>query len=418
METEKNFLSLLEKLDRECGERIALRYSPDEPDAFITYHGLYEKVIEKMHELKGVKTVEVRDGLRLSWIITCLASACGGHMTVLCAPGQPAIFSDETYDKNYLPGKLLFFTSGTTSRNKAVVLSQEALLSSAANGQAMLACHSDDRLLSCLPLFHVFGFICSFLWPLTNGAEIDLGIGYHGFLTDTKAYRPTVLSVVPTLLELMLRADVLNDELRMILVGAGPCSQELIDEMLKKGIHLRFGYGLTETASGVAISTDDNDPFTLHPCPDTKAKLSESGELLIRTTCLMDGYYLDSEQTSRKLTDGFLHTGDLAEIDQNGCIHIKGRTDDVLVLPNGEKIFCPEIESEISSLIGAKCVLLMRGSIPTLVVHAPFERDFEIKAKIDEYNQSKPLGRKVPAVELRSEDFPRTVTGKIQRYKL
>lgn len=339
-------------------------------------------------------------------------------MTVLCAPGQPAIFSDETYDKNYLPGKLLFFTSGTTSRNKAVVLSQEALLSSAANGQAMLACHPDDRLLSCLPLFHVFGFICSFLWPLTNGAEIDLGIGYHGFLTDTKAYRPTMLSVVPTLLELMLRADVLNDELRMILVGAGPCSQELIDEVLKKGIHLRFGYGLTETASGVAISTDDNDPFTLHPCPDTEAKLSESGELLISTTCLMDGYYLDSEQTSRKLTDGFLHTGDLAEIDHNGCIHIKGRTDDVLVLPNGEKIFCPEIESEISSLIGAECALVMRGSIPTLVVHAPFERDFEIKAKIDEYNQSKPLGRKVPAVELRSEDFPRTVTGKIQRYKL
>lgn len=417
MNTDRDFITLLTRLSDTYGDRTALRYGTA-PGDVLSYRGLLERVKCRMDELKDIQTIEVREDTRLDWIITCLASICGGHMTVLPDPSLPSVYSEETYVADYLPGKILFFTSGTTSRNKAVILSQQALLQSAANGQAMLPCSFSDRLLSMLPLFHVFGFVCSFLWPLTQGAEIDLGSGYHGFLTDAKVYEPTIISIVPTLLDLMLRADALNSRLRMILVGAGPCRRELIEQVLARGIHLRFGYGLTETASGVAISVSDDDPYSLAPCPDTRFSVSSDGELLLGTTCMMDGYYLNPAVTALKLSGGVLHTGDLAETDSRGYIHIIGRTDEVLVMPNGEKIFCPEIENDLSLRLNRECVLVFRGGTLTLVVHASPEDGTMIRRTIDEYNLSRPIGRKVGGVEIRTEDFPRTLTGKIQRYRI
>lgn len=418
MDIAKNFLELLERNNEQYGERIALRYDPDDPGAVMTYHELYKMVIDRAKELEGTRTVEVVDRGRLSWIITMLGSVIGGHMTVLRDPALAPEYSEETYEANYLPGKILFFTSGTTSMNKAVVLSQEALLRATANGQHMLPCNQDDRLLSIIPLFHVFGFVCSFLWPLSQGAEIDLGTGYRGLMTDSLRYRPTIITAVPTLLDLLLRSDALNPELRVILIGAGPCKRDLIDQVIAKGINLRFGYGLTETASGVAISISDHDPYSFAPCPDTRASISENEELLISTTSMMDGYYMHPELTAEKLAGGVLHTGDIAVIDENGAITIIGRLDDVLVMPNGEKIYCPEIENELVRRLERECVLTLRDHTLTLVVHAPAEEESIIRAHIDDYNDTMPVGRKIRSVEVRHEDFPRTITGKIQRYKL
>ncbi|MDD6380967.1 MAG: class I adenylate-forming enzyme family protein [Lachnospiraceae bacterium] len=418
MDIAKDFKDLLEKNDAQYGDRIALRYDPDDPGATMTYHELYTMVMQRVTELEGRRTVKVIDQGRLSWIITMLGSVIGGHMTVLMDPALTPEYDDDIYDKNYLPGKLLFFTSGTTSKNKAVVLSQEALLHATANGQQMLPCNMNDRLLSILPLFHVFGFVCSFLWPLSQGAEIDLGTGYRGLMTDSLRYHPTIITAVPTLLDLLLRSDALNPELRMILIGAGPCRKELIDQVIDKGVSIRFGYGLTETASGVAISISDHDPYSFCPCPDTRASVTEDEELLISTTSMMDGYYMHPELTGKKLTGGVLHTGDIAVIGENGAITIIGRLDDVLVMPNGEKIYCPEVENDLVRHLEHECVLILRENTLTLSVKAPSSEEPKIRTMIDDYNKTVPLSRKIRKVEIHEDDFPRTITGKIQRYKI
>lgn len=415
---EERFEDLLVRLDRDCGDRIALVEKPGAEG--ITYHALYGMVQEKRDQLAGERTVVLHTAPSVDWIVTMFAAVTGDHMTVLVDPaGDSSTDGEWTETEEYHPGCLLFFTSGTTGRGKAVVLSQRALLRSAWNGQQMLPAYPEDRLLSCLPLTHVFGFVCSLLWPLTVGALVDIGTGMRGLLSDPKAYDPTIISVVPSLLGFLIRSDALNPALRVILVGAGPCPRELIDAVQAKGIGLYFGYGLTETSSGVAISRENGDPYAMALCPDTQIRITDAGELLLRTPCMMDGYYNDPELTARKLQNGEFHTGDLAVLDPDGNLHITGRMNDVLVMQNGEKIFCPEVEMFLSGLIERDLCLAMQDNALTLIVAAP---EAEVKQKVSDavgrYNRSASLGKQIRAVRFRTEPLPRTVTGKIQRWKL
>ena len=117
--------------------------------------------------------------------------------------------------------KILFFTSGTTERAKAVVLTDSSLCQSAFNGSEKLPLQPEDCLMCMLPLGHVFGFVCGLLWGLSCGATVALGRGARHYLDDLKFYRPTAVSLVPRLLGFLLQQNCLNEELRLILVGAG-----------------------------------------------------------------------------------------------------------------------------------------------------------------------------------------------------
>ncbi|MDD6789176.1 MAG: AMP-binding protein [Lachnospira sp.] len=410
-----------EFLDRVCGQyapRPAILETPDHPESAITYAALRQKILLRIRELEGKRTIVLRMAPGAEWIITMFAAVEGGHQTVLESitdPEIPASVFDSASE--YHPGHLLFFTSGTTGSGKAVVLSQAALLRSCWNGQQMLPCHSSDRILSMLPLSHVFGFVCTLLWPLSQGACVQIGSGMRGFATDPKAFRPTILPVVPSLLTYLLKADALNSELRVILAGAGPCRREVLSAVARTGTSICFGYGLTETASGLAISRPGEDPFAMHLCPDTKIRIADDGELLVRTPCMMEGYFDDPAETAGRLSGGELHTGDLAEL-RDGALYITGRKSDVLVMENGEKIYCPEAEARLFSLLGREAALTLRGGVLTLVVAAPSSDYAAIAEKIAGYNREQPLGKKIQGLELRRQSLPRTATGKIQRWKL
>ena len=151
-------------------------------------------------------------------------------------------------------GKLLFFTSGTTEQSKAVVLTDHSLCQSAYNGGAKLPLKPEDTLLCMLPLGHVFGFVCGLLWGLSCGASVALGRGARHYADDCAFFRPTAVSVVPMLLGFLLQHELINPELKLVLVGAGDCPAMLLGAARTKGLRVSFGYGLTETSSGVAIS--------------------------------------------------------------------------------------------------------------------------------------------------------------------
>ena len=225
-------------------------------------------------------------------------------------------------------GKILFFTSGTTERAKAVVLTDRSLCQSAWNGSAKLPLQPEDRLLCMLPLGHVFGFVCGLLWGLSCGAAVALGRGARHYLDDMKYFRPTAVSLVPRLLGFLLQQGCMNDELKLILVGAGDCPPQLLQAVQAMGIRLSFGYGLTETSSGVAISVG-GDPYAMEICPDDTVTLAPDGEILIQApTCMMQGYYKWPQYTEQVLHDGVLSTGDLGFFDENGRLHVTGRKKD------------------------------------------------------------------------------------------
>ena len=315
-------------------------------------------------------------------------------------------------------GKILFFTSGTTARSKAVVLTDHSLCQSAWNGSEKLPLSPEDTLLCLLPLGHVFGFVCGLLWGLACGAGVALGRGARHYLDDCSHYRPTAVSVVPMLMGFLLKQRCINPELKLILVGAGDCPAALLQAAAAAGLRVSFGYGLTETSSGVAISVS-GDPFAMEVCPDDTITIAEDGEILIEApTCMMQGYYKMPGDTAEVLIDGVFHTGDLGHFDEDGKLHITGRKKDMLVMPDGTKIFLPEYEAPIMQALGStEIAVTLRNGRPVLVFSGEGEAE-EISRKLRELMRQLPRGQQITDIIVTAEPLPRTATGKIKRWEL
>ncbi len=315
-------------------------------------------------------------------------------------------------------GRILFFTSGTTEASKAVVLTDHSLCQSAWNGGAKLPLTPEDTLLCLLPLGHVFGFVCGLLWGLSSGAAVALGRGARHYADDCAFFRPTAVSVVPLLLGFLLQRNLLNEELGLILVGAGDCPQSLLAAAAARGVRVSFGYGLTETSSGVAISVS-GDPFAMEICPDDRITLAEDGEILIEApTCMMQGYYKRPRDTEAVLCGGVLRSGDLGRFDEEGRLHITGRKKDMLVLPDGTKLFLPEYEGAIMrELQHSELAVVLMGSRPVLVYSGEGEAG-EIEKRLRPLMAQQPRGRQLAGVYVTDRPLPRTATGKIKRWEL
>ena len=315
-------------------------------------------------------------------------------------------------------GQILFFTSGTTDRSKGVVLTDRSLMASAWNGGEMFPLTESDTLLNILPLSHVFGFVCGVLWGLSSGSCVALGRGVRHYFDDCAFYKPTAASFVPLLLGYLLKANALNDELSTILIGAGECSPEILSAVQKRGGRLAFGYGLTETSSGVALSVG-GDPYAMDVCPEDIVTIAPDGEILVSVpSCMMKGYYKQPEATRDVLINGVLLTGDLGRFDKDGRLHITGRKKDMLVLADGTKIFLPEYEAELTKALGRdELAVVLRGGRPVLVLYGNGDKTAilrELKPLMADY----PRGQQLTDILFTREPFPRTATGKLKRWEL
>ena len=319
-------------------------------------------------------------------------------------------------------GEILFFTSGTTSRSKIVRLTSQSLCTSAWSGQSMLACGEDDIILSVLPLSHVFGFVCSMLWGFAYGAAIALGRGVRHMVDDALFFKPTILPAVPTLIAAMLKFDTLDPDLKVALIGAAPCTPEVTAALRAKGIKVYLGYGLTETSSGIAITQDLDEPDALYPCPGADFHIEEDGEVTVATPCMMQGYIGDEPMFDG---DRFF-TGDLGWFDEKGRLHLKGRKKDVLLMPDGTKIFCPEYEEDLIKETGLPDIGITLKDGRAVLVAGSLTDDAEGSGKlrqklletVGEYNRSLLRSQQIYDVIVRKDALPRTATGKLKRYEL
>ena len=316
---------------------------------------------------------------------------------------------------------VLFFTSGTTSASKAVLLTDESLMASAFNGSSLLPLSADDTLLCLLPLSHVFGFVCGLLWGLSCGATVALGRGPRFYADDFASFKPTAVSVVPKLLEFLVARGALNDELGLVLVGAADCADSLLDAVRSRGIRASLGYGLTETSSGIALSTGD-DFHAMTICPEDEVTIAEDGEILVSApTCIMQGYYRDAEKTAAAVRDGILHTGDKGFLDEAGLLHVQGRIKDVLALPGGTKVFLPDYEAALASTLGERdiAVVLHQGMLTLACGRLAYNlNDREIMETLEPALASFPPGSRIGKISRLGHALPRTAAGDIERWKI
>ena len=437
------FTHLLQYWAEQTPDAPALRYGQDR--TVCTYRGLFDRVTvaaEKLHRQEKTCIGIFCDG-SFDCVVTVFAAAIAGLQVVLFDENTPdaqlpsllsytdvdCLWCDDELRQELTPhltegatdglGKILFFTSGTTERSKAVVLTEKSLCASAFNGGSLLPLRPDDTLLCLLPLNHVFGFVCGLLWGLSCGACVALGRGARHYLDDCAHFRPTVISVVPLLLGFLLKQDCINEEMRLVLVGAGDCPPQLLAMAAGRGLQVSFGYGLTETSSGVAISVS-GDPYAMEVCPDDDITIAEDGEILIAApTCIMQGYYKMEEQTAAVVKAGILHTGDLGHFDADGSLHITGRKKEMLVLTDGTKLFLPEYEQEIAGALGTQelAVVLKHGA-PVLVVRGQSGSRSDFIERLKPIMAQRPRGQQLRDILFVNEPVPRTATGKIQRWEL
>lgn len=431
------FEDLLKRQAESLGDHVALI----EEETAISYRQLYNKVASRRDEL--VEAGKTCMGIICETTIDCVVEifACNlaGMQLVMLEKnllqdtlqkmlpyGDVDILYPESDNlKDCLgqgvkggKGRILFFTSGTTSSSKAVVLTDQSLMSSAYNGYEKLPLDKEDTLLCILPLSHVFGFVCGLLWGLSSGAHVALGRGQRHYMDDCAFYKPTAISVVPMLLSFLVKYHLLNDELKLILIGAGDCSDALLEAAASSGRRVCFGYGLTETSSGVAISTSGN-PRAMEPCIDDDIRIEEDGEISIRCdTCMMQGYYKDPDATEDVLRDGRLYTGDLGRMDEEGKLYILGRKKDILVFSNGTKIFLPEYEEMIANVLGDDPFAVCKKNDKPVLVLEKLETE---KQKImDLLNDIPgiPRGHRIHDILVLGHELPKTTNGKVKRWEI
>ena len=425
MKKYRSFNELVRSFSEREGD--ALQYQKEDGSVCsITYPKLAEMILQRAEAKKplGRGTDIIYADSDPETIVEIFASAIAGRCVLMASQMMPDRVLMEAQEgtvrlvcggmEQGSEGELLFFTSGTTNRSKVVRLTSDALCCSAWNGQSMLECGPGDRILSLLPIEHVYGFVCGLLWGLAYGATVCLCPSDDSRLKMTGVFHPTILPAVPAVIDAMTEHDLLNPELRVVLVGAAPCSEETVGLLRERNIEVYVGYGLTETSSGIAITQGMEDFDAMHLCPDTDIRIEPDGEITVSTPCMMKGYLGQPETT-----EGYrLYTGDLGWLDDQGRLHLQGRKKDVIILSDGSKINCPEYEHDIAEMSGETDIALIDiDDEIILVVGAGADTDSLWEA-VEEYNKTMLQSQQITDVEEFGRPLPRTLTGKIRRYEL
>ena len=332
----------------------------------------------------------------------------------------------------------LIYTSGTTGAPKGALLTHGNFYWSAVASGEHLGVEAADRWLACMPLFHVGG-LSILLRSTIYGTTAVVHDGFDEARVN-QAIRDegiTLLSVVAVMLRRMLDADegMYPPSMRAVLVGGGPVPGELLERARDRGLSVLQTYGLTEATSQVATLSAVDALRKLGsaglPLPATTIRIDaegraaepgEIGEILVAGPTVTAGYLGRPEATAEALRDGWLHTGDLGYLDDEGYLTIADRRDD-LIVTGGENVYPAEVEAALTAhpaVLEAAVVGLADerwGQVVAAVVVLEGSGVAPTGEKLAEQLRGTLAGYKVPRrIEFSSEVLPRTASGKLQRH--
>ena len=384
---------------------------------------------------------------------------------------------------------IMLFTSGTTSVSKAVMLCQRnicANLMDVDNALYQITC--EDSMLSFLPIHHVFECTIGFLLNLYKGMSTAFCDGIRHIVENLREYQTTFFVCVPAVyekiymsimknlekqgklegfLQLMdkykdepqeVKKEIFKDihnffggHIKLIVSGAAALDPKIEQAYRDLGFDLVQGYGLTESSPVVCVNNIPNNwdraKYKLGsiglPLKSVQVKVEDKndegiGELVVKGPNVMLGYYGNEEETKAVLADGWLHTGDLCKIDEDGFIYIYGRKKSVIVLKNGKNIFPEEMENLVNKIEGVTESMIyglpnsedendLKIYVEVVYDEAIMQEMYDttdpdkireiVSGKVKEINRSMPLYKAIKGVIVTKEPIIKTTTGKIKRYE-
>ena len=353
----------------------------------------------------------------------------------------------------------IVYTSGTTGKSKGVMLTHFNF-SSCAHGACCNILNTGPVLLI-LPLHHTFGLVASVFSVMYYGNPVCINKSLKRLSADFQKYQPQLIFVVPMVLEALYKtvwntakkqgkdktlqvlvkvSDVLlkcgidlrkqlfrsvlssfGGNLDMIVSGGAPLDEKYVQAFRSFGITILNGYGITECGPVVAVNRNKfSVPRSVGiPLCCNEVKIADDGEMLVKGSNVMIGYYHNEAENEKAFIDGWFRTGDLGRVDEFGALHITGRIKNLIILSNGENISAESIEQAVYAIPYVKEVIAY-GQDDVIVAEVFLDEDVldareQIQEAIKAINYNLPLVRNIGKIVIRDKEFPKTTTKKIKR---
>ena len=391
----------------------------------------------------------------------------------------------QRYPKNFRPEHICYrkdrpeelaiinYTSGTTGYSKGVMLPYRSIWSNVAYCFEMLPVKPGDHIVSMLPMGHVFGMVYDFLYGFSAGAHIYFLTRMPSPKIISQSFseiKPRVISCVPLIVEKIIKKDILpkvdskigklllkvpivNDKIKSlarqaameifggnfdeIIIGGAPFNAEVEAFLKKIGFPYTIAYGMTEC--GPIICSSRWDTLKLASCgkattrmevridsPDPK---THAGEIVCSGTNMMLGYYKNPEATAQIIdVNGWLHTGDLGVMDEEGYVTVRGRSKNMLLTSSGQNIYPEEIESKLNNMpyVAESLIVLQHDKLVALIypdfddafAHGLQQNDIQKAMEVNrvELNQQLPNYCQISKIKIHFEEFEKTAKKSIKRF--
>ena len=345
------------------------------------------------------------------------------------------------FDYSPLPEELatIMFTSGTTGKSKGVMLTHRNL---AENATCLdMKIEPGTVIMSVLPIHHAYCLSMDILKGLSLGSVLCINDSLLRVAKNIKLFEPNMILMVPLMIETLakkleeaawmpaglVKAKVFGKQFHTICSGGAYLNLAYLDTFKRYGITILQGYGMTECAPVIStnLSWHNKVGSAGKLMPNCEAKTVDE-ELWVKGSSVMQGYYHMPEETAETLEDGWLKTGDLGYVDEEGFVFLTGRKKNLIITPNGENISPEEIENKLGEHRLVQEVLVRDNNG---VIEAEIFPDYEYAAKkkikdlqkelqgiVDAYNQNAPLYKRVFQLKVRETEFEKNTTKKIKRF--
>ncbi len=399
-------------------------FTKTDADVLLYDEEFKDKAIDVLHTSQSIRTI-------IS-IQEILSQSCNASVELLPqSPDQDAI---------------ILFTSGTTGSSKAVVLTNENICANACAsaenyGADEVALTHGNTSIAILPIHHAM-FLVFVTTLMQEAIAIYFNTNISTLMEDMKRIKPCTMTIIPVLVEQIynevmkianenpnvLKSKILRHVTGGRLYGMSCGSAKLNPKYIKAfwdwGIVISEGYGMTEASP--SISSNNYNNFKMgsvgKPLPGVEVKIVD-GEIWTRSKCVMKGYYKDEASTKEVLEDGWLKTGDLGYLDEEGFLFITGRKKNLIILSNGENVSPEELETLISheEFITEGIVYEWNGVIAAeLYIKNWEEYSVEVlwahtKSCINNVNRQLPVYKKIQTFLIRKVPFERNRMKKLMR---
>lgn len=350
-------------------------------------------------------------------------------------------YKDDSFCLVPMPENLctIMFTSGTTGKSKGVMLTHRNLAENATCLDMKIPARTVT--LSVLPIHHAYCLSMDILKALSIGCIICINDSLIRLARNILLFQPQMMLMVPMMLETLarkledaknlprevVRTRIFGENLTTICSGGAYLDPQLIDLFKEYGITIQQGYGMTECSPVIStnLAWDLRKDSVGKLLPNCQAKTVD-GEIWVKGSSVMKGYYGMPDETSQVLKDGWLKTGDLGYIDKDSFVYLTGRKKNLIILNNGENVSPEQIEQVLAKhrlvrevLVREACGRIQAEIYPDYE-YAQQTQVSDIKASLqkilDEYNDTVPSYKKIYQLVIRQQEFEKTPSKKIKRY--